>query len=108
MAQKLDVTDRFLHVMKYVVSNKINGITSAKAFLESVGEHQQSKTKLESGTRTPTIKQLVATSKLYGIDTNWLMMGEGKMLYDRNLRDRMHKAEAALKRISLITNEYKS
>lgn len=106
MDYRIDVTKRYLRVLEYVKNNQINGITNGGQFLESVGEVQQNRTKLENGTRYPTINQLVATSKIYNVSMNWLMLGEGKMIVDKAANKRLVDAEMKLKAIAEITKDY--
>lgn len=74
-----EVSKRFLQVMRRVVAERIGGITTQTAFAEKVGEFKQNITRIEAGTRYPTVEMLHMTCLVFGVDPAWLLMGTGEM-----------------------------
>lgn len=90
--------------MRQVIAGEIKGVTSKVSFCEKIGEFQQSITKLENGTRYPTIDNLVNACIVFKINPSWLLLGRGEMFGTGNegdagieaLVDRLEKVERIL------------
>lgn len=72
MTHKQTATQNFLIIMAEVISQGL--VKNKTEFAKRVGEHQQNITKMEAGTRSPTIDQLAAVCKLWGYNMNWIVM----------------------------------
>jgi transcriptional regulator with XRE-family HTH domain len=63
------VGERFRHLR---LSNGLNQVD----FSKSIGISQGSLSEIEKGKTNPSIDTVIATSKAFGISTDWLLKGE--------------------------------
>lgn len=80
MTPKQTATQNFLVIMGEVISQGL--VKNKTEFAKKVGEHQQNITKMETGSRAPTIDQLAAASKLWGYNMNWIVLNTGAKKLD--------------------------
>ena len=95
------VAERFLKVMKQVIANELQDITTQKEFADKVGEYAQNISKIESGTRYPTIEMLCNTCIIFNVDPGWLLLEKGTMFGKENeqsLLERVIKLEKQMKK----------
>jgi hypothetical protein len=70
-----DITNRLLQMRDEVVRD---GLAKHRTeFAETIGEHQQNMTKMENGTRRPTLDQIGTACEVYGYSPTWLVLGIG-------------------------------
>ncbi|MCM3576434.1 helix-turn-helix domain-containing protein [Mesobacillus subterraneus] len=50
---------------------------SQTEFAEKIGIKQSSLSSIEKGTTKPSIDTVIATSKVFGVSTDWILLGEG-------------------------------
>lgn len=70
------VTKRFLKWMDKIIANEINETTSIVDFAERIKIKRPTLYKYRDGKQNVTIPQVVRLCKLYGIDTNEVLLGK--------------------------------
>jgi transcriptional regulator with XRE-family HTH domain len=93
------VTQRFLYAMKQVIALEREGVDTRAAFAQMIGEHSQNISKMEHGTRYPTIEAICLMCDAFKINPSWLLMGTGDMWLDNweaTLMSRLSAIEKAV------------
>jgi hypothetical protein len=70
-----NITHRFLQICAEVIQE--GHVNNRKEFAESVGEHQQNLSRMDKGTRSPTLEQIATACLKYGYSANWVMLNMG-------------------------------
>ena len=95
------VAARFLQAMKQVIAKDL--ATSQKDFAEKVGEYAQNISKIESGSRYPTIEMMCNSCIIFNINPSWLLLNSGEMFTSDTktigLEERIETIEKELKQI---------
>jgi transcriptional regulator with XRE-family HTH domain len=76
---KEKVTLRFLEAMRRILMARVKGCKTVSQFAAFIGEHPQNISKMENGTRFPTIDQVCRLCEVFGYSPNWLLLGKGNM-----------------------------
>lgn len=95
-----EITRRFLQAARTCVANRVNDITTQTEFALMVGEYNQNISRMENGTRYPTIETLALTCEVFGIDANWLLLGVGDMKPGDETKRRLDLIEKQLQALT--------
>lgn len=73
------VSRRFIKAMKQIIADGTEGVKNMKEFAEKVGEYPQNISRIEAGSRFPTIEMLCKMCLIFKISTGWILLGRGEM-----------------------------
>lgn len=79
VVQTKKVTKRFLKVMRLAIAERWNNVTNISEFTQLIGEYYQNISKMEAGTRYPTLEVVCITCLKFDISPAWLLLGHGEM-----------------------------
>jgi transcriptional regulator with XRE-family HTH domain len=101
-----EVTARFVKAMDHVIARRLDGVDSRHAFAKKIGEYPQNFSKMEQGTRYPTLDQVHLICKLFDVDALWLLLGIGEMFLDQKksvsakvVEDKLARLEKRLEKL---------
>jgi hypothetical protein len=101
------ITKRFLAIADELV--KDGRCASRVEFTKEVGAHQQNLTKMESGTRYPTLENIALTCKKFGYNPIWLILGIGdktlKIKDQKTIEDRVSELEVNVARLQRLSKK---
>lgn len=78
-AHAKSVSRRFIKAMKQIIADGTDGVKNLKEFAEKVGEYPQNISRIEAGTRYPTIEMLCIMCLVFKINPGWVLLGRGEM-----------------------------
>jgi transcriptional regulator with XRE-family HTH domain len=61
---------------RYKKLREVNNISQTE-FAEKIGIKQSSLSSIEKGTTNPSIDTVIATSNVFGVTTDWILLGDG-------------------------------
>lgn len=76
-----DITTRFLLIKDEVIRQGV--CKTLKEFAEKVGEHPQNFSKMENGTRFPTLDHVARACAEFGYCAQWVVLGKGPKRTDK-------------------------
>lgn len=77
------ITQRFLMLKDEVIRDGL--CKNAAEFAERVGEHAQNFSKMEKGTRSPTLEHIYRACTEFGYSANWVILNYGPKKTDTTL-----------------------
>lgn len=107
---------RMILVKDYVITNKINGITTNTEFLKSIGfVNVNNYSAIAKGKYSFTIYQLMTACKVYGVDANFLLVESCTNMFAvekevnpiRQLTDAVQRVKLALSSAEALVKELK-
>lgn len=96
-----DITQRFLLIKDEVIREGL--VNTAKEFATAIGEHSQNFTKMEKGTRSPTLDQVARACEIYGYSPTWVILNKGSKKLDKKaevpLEKRVDQLEQQMRKL---------
>lgn len=104
-----DITHRFLMIKDEVIKQGL--CNTLKEFAEKVGEHPQNFSKMEKGTRFPTLDHIARACAEFGYSAQWLLLNQGPKRSDKKneetLEQRVSDLETQMRMIKRKLNPVK-
>jgi len=105
------VTQRFLQAMKQVIALEKEGITTRSEFAVIIGEYGQNISKMEQGSRYPTLESICRICTIFKVNPEWVLLGEGDMWNveggSKTLMKRLNEIESSIKKIEKLEKKAK-
>lgn len=85
-------TGRMIKFMRFVVDNRIQGITSEQSFLRSIGMvSAKNISNIKAGTQSFQMKHFMSACEIYHADANYFLRDAHRIMFRRVLPKRQKK-----------------
>lgn len=89
-----EINKRYLDALYYLLREKV--VDSIKDFCERTGAEQPQIYHMEAGRRYPTLEMVASLCTVMGISETYLIRGEGPMIREDTILQRLIKLEKAI------------